>query len=106
MGCAISQGHKAAAFSLAVNYKTDKDLEKAYHAYRRGAQLGSDSCLNALSYAYGHQTKYPTFDLNQDNERAKCLFLLTRELDKNPELTFPDLDERCPANVEQPSNRD
>ena len=72
----------------------------------RGQSWGSKSCINALSDAYGHEPKYPTFGLNQDNERAKCLFLLGRELRDNPELTFPDLDDRCPANVDQPTNRD
>ena len=104
--CAVEQGHREAAFELALHYEVDENFDMAYEIYRKGAMLGSASCINKLSYAYGHQAKYPTFGLNQDNERAKCLFLLTRELRENPELTFPDLDDRCPANVEQPPNRD
>jgi len=50
--------------------------------------------------------QYPTFGLNKDLERAICLENLVDELENNPELTFPDLDIRCPANVPQPPGRD
>ena len=106
LACAVEQDHREAAFELALNYKVDKDFEKAYQMYRKGAMLGSDSCLNALSNAYAHQPKYPTFGLNKDLDRAICLENLVDALENNPELTFPDLDTRCPANVIQPPGRD
>ncbi len=106
LACAMAQGHREAAFELALHYKVDKDFEKAYQTYRKGAMLGSASCINALKRAYAHRPKYPTFGLNQYIERAICLERLVDELDENPELTYPDLDECCPANVEQPPWRD
>ncbi len=104
--CAVQQGHKQAAWELASNYETDKDYDKAYHAYRNGAKLGCGSCVRALAYAYAHQNKYPTFGLNKDEPRASCLFKLAKTLRDKPELRFPDLDERCPATVAQPKHRD
>ena len=105
--CAIEQGHRKAAFELALHYDVDENFDMAYKIYRKGAKLGSDSCINALKKAYAHVSKYPTFGLNKDIERAKCLKKLVDEaLERDPNITFPDLDERCPANVDQPTNRD
>lgn len=106
LACAVEQGHREAAFELALNYDVDKDFEKAYQLYRKGAMLGSKSCINALRRAYAHQPKHQTFGLNKDIDRAICLRKLVKELRENPDLTFPDLDTRCPANVEQPPGRD
>ncbi len=47
LACAMAQSHSEAAFQLALNYKVDKDFEKAYQTYRKGAMLGSVSCINA-----------------------------------------------------------
>ena len=104
--CAVEQDHRDAALELAAHYEVDEDFEKAYHFYRKGAMLGSKSCINALRHAYAHQPKYPTFGLNEDQDRALCLYQLTKELRNNPDLAFPDLDTRCPANVPQPPGRD
>jgi len=104
--CAVEQDHREAAFELALHYKVDEDFEKAYQFYRKGAMLGSKSCISALADAYAHQPKYATFGLNEDQDRALCLYQLTKELRKNPDLTFPDLDVRCPVNVPQPPGRD
>ncbi|NOZ52304.1 MAG: sel1 repeat family protein [Gammaproteobacteria bacterium] len=60
LACAVEQDHRDAALELAAHYEVDEDFEKSYHFYRKGAMLGSDSCLNALSNAYAHQPKYPT----------------------------------------------
>jgi len=106
LACAVKQNHRDAALELAAHYEVDEDSEKSYYFYRKGAMLGSDSCLNALSDAYAHTPKYPTFGLNKDLDRAICLENLVDELENNPELTFPDLDTRCPANVPQPPGRD
>ena len=106
LACAVEQGHREAAFELALHYKVDEDFEKAYQLYRKGAMLGSKSCINALRRAYAHQPKHQTFGLNKDIDRAICLRKLVKELRENPDLTFPDLDTRCPANVEQPPGRD
>lgn len=101
--CAAEQGHKQANFHLALHYDITKQFATAYRFYLLGAKAGDGSCLSALSDAYAHTPKYPTFNLQQDIERAQCLFELGRKADDNPDITFPNLDELCPGTVPQPN---
>jgi len=100
--CAVEQGHKQAHFFLALHYDVNKQPTSAYRYYLTGAKAGDGGCLAALSDAYAHTPKYPTFNLKQDKIRAQCLFELSRKVRDNQYLTFPDLDTLCPGTVPQP----
>lgn len=104
--CAAEQGHKKAHFHLAVDYEVTHQLGLAYRYYLLGAKAGDDSCLRALSDAYAHTPKYPTFNLEKDLQRAICLEALSKKVASdgpNRDLTFPDLDTLCPGTVPQPN---
>ncbi len=97
--CAFQQGYGEAVYRLAAQYKLiDKDLAKAVQYYREGAKLGHASAINQLRRAY----RVGDLGLYQDIDRARCLLHLKKRLDKDPSLTFPNLDELCPGTVEQP----
>lgn len=107
--CAAERGHKKAHFFLAIHYEAQglhKDpslLSKAYQYYVLGAKAGDGACIRQLSNAYSHAPKALTFNLNQDLERALCLYKLNEKVRDNPDLTFPDLDTLCPGTVAQPN---
>ena len=100
--CAAEQGHKQAHFFLAIHYVDDAP-NIAYRYYLKGAKAGDGGCLRALSDAYAHAPKYPTFNLQLDVMHARCLYELNKKLRTNPDLTFPNLDELCPGTVPQPN---
>lgn len=114
--CAIDQGHKEAALALALNHEVMKDYTKSLRATRAGAKLGHPICLENLAMGYERDPTnlmaqgFSWFGLRQDKQRAECLYRLEREVRelpgyggwRDPEVAFPDLDERCPPNVEQP----
>jgi TPR repeat protein len=70
--CAADQGHKQAHFFLAIHYEDDNP-STPYCYYLRGAKAEDGGCLRALTNAYGHEDKEPTFNLQQDNARSVCL---------------------------------
>lgn len=113
--CAIDQGHKEAALALALNHRVMGDYTKSLRAMRAGAKLGHPGCLTELSGGYRRDPddqrakNFNWFGLRQDKQRADCLFKLSQDLYalpgdqwRDPAVAFPDLDERCPPNVEQP----
>lgn len=106
--CAAELGHRKAYFSLAVEYDVQGQNHLAYQWLRLGAKAGSDSCITSLAEGYwGYkQSTWAQLNLMKDEARGDCLHKLSKELDKNPDLTFPDLDERCPPNVAQPNVHD
>lgn len=101
--CAAEQGHKQAHFFLASHYRNTNQLSMAYRYYLSGAKAGDGDCLMTLAYAYGHEDKEPTFNLQQDDARSICLINLNEKVRDNPDLTFPNLDELCPGTVPQPN---
>ncbi|MFZ4699109.1 MAG: tetratricopeptide repeat protein [Candidatus Methylumidiphilus sp.] len=101
--CASDQGHKQAHFFLAMHYKNTNQPSLAYRYYLKGAKVGDADCLMTLAYAYGHEDKEPTFNLQQDDARSVCLINLNEKVRDNPDLTFPNLDELCPGTVPQPN---
>ena len=100
--CAVEQGHKDAAFQLALYYKIEERSDLAYEMYRKGAMLGSSKCKASLRDAYVHESRFIELGLNQDPVEANCLYDLNKRHRDNPTLTFPDLDELCPVTVPQP----
>ena len=113
--CAIDQGHKEAALALALNHRVMRDYTKSLRATRAGAKLGHPICLEKLAMGYERDPtnrwaqNFSWFGLRQDKQRAECLYKLEQEVRalgpdrwRDPEVTFPDLDERCPPHVEQP----
>lgn len=104
--CAAAQGHRKAHWWLALSYNVDEQNHLAYRWLRRGAKAGEGSCIRALSDGYDRWKTWAQLNLMEDKERAKCLFNLAELLRSNPDLTFPDLDERCPPNVAQPNVND
>ena len=101
--CAAEQGHKQAHFFLAIHYEAVEQFPLAYRYYLLGAKAGDEDCLSSLSDAYEHSPKSQTFNLKQDKVRGQCLFMLSRKVRDNPNLTFPDLDTLCPGTVPQPN---
>lgn len=104
--CAAELGQKEAHFSLALEYAAFDQNHLSYKWLRLGAKAGSGACLRSLSDGYGRREPWLKLNLMEDKKREDCLFKLDSELDKNPDLTFPDLDERCPPNVAQPNVND
>ena len=104
--CAAKQGYKEAYYDLAIHYKTIENHKLAYQWLRRGAKAGGSGCVRNLANAYIGMANWDGIHLMRDEKRAACLYKLDSDLDKNPDLTFPDLDERCPPNVAQPNVND
>ena len=91
--CALDQGYADAAFHLAIYEKNNgKSETKAFEYYRKGAMLGSSMCLSEMSDIYF----YGLYGVEKDKSRGVCLENLDKKLDKDPSLTFPDLDDLCP----------
>ncbi len=95
--CALSQQYADAAWELGV-YFEDEDFKKTIHYYREGAKLGQKNTINQLMNAY----EDGRFGLNKDHDRALCFLSVKRKINKDPSLTFPNLDELCPSTVKQP----
>jgi TPR repeat protein len=89
--CALDQGYGDAGHGLMFIYKGKQD-HKALQALKQGSRYGSKKALSALAGKYWGGG----LGLNKDEKRALCINNL------EPDQEYPDLDERCPGNVEQP----
>ncbi len=98
LNCALDQGFGDAGHGLYIIYRVAEKHKAALQALKQGSRYGSEKALIALSGKY----RGGGLGLNKDKERARCISKLTHAVRTNSDLTFPDLDERCPPIVEQP----
>lgn len=104
--CAANQGHKESHFSLALEYKIIGESQVAYQWLRRGAKIGNNYCLTSLAEGYWNEKSWKMLNLKEDEKRGDCLLKLNNLVSRKPDITFPDLDQRCPPNVLQPNVND
>ena len=93
LNCALDQGYADAAFYLADREVVAGRNSEAFQYYRKGAMLGSNMCLSEMVDIY----RYGAYGIEANIKRSRCLYSLQNKLRADPSLTFPNLDEQCPA---------